>query len=87
MRRVLRATNTAITTTRTTVAETPEKNRRPTGKNPHGARYAEDREGTDSRGDEATEASESEDDGLVEANVAVDGSPLKGEKRKGMKSE
>ena len=53
----------------------------------YGARYAEDQEGTDSRSDEATEESESEDDGPVEANVTVDGSPLGGEKRKGKKSE
>ena len=87
LRRVLRATNTTTTIPRTTVAETPEKNRRPAGEIQHGARYAEDQEGTDSRSDEATEASESEDDGPVEANVTVDGSPLGGEKRKGKKSE
>ena len=87
LRRVLRATNTTTTIPRTTVAETPEKNRRPASEIQHGARYAEDQEGTDSRSDEATEASESEDDGPVEANVTVDGSPLRGEKMKGRKRE
>ena len=87
--RVLRVANTTTTIPRlrTLVAETPERNRRPAGESPQGAQYAEDREGTDSRSDEATEASESEDDGPVEANVTVDGSPLGGEKRKGKKSE
>ena len=81
--RVLSVVNTTSTIPllRTLVAETPERNRRPVGESPQRAQQAEDREVTTEESENENVISSDEDE-PVGGKEPVDGSPLKGEKRK-----
>ena len=80
--RVLSVVNTTSTIPllRTLVAETPERNRRPVGESPQRAQQAEDREVTTEESESLLDTSD--EDEPVGGKKPVEGSPLKGEKRK-----